>query len=197
MNINDKNDYHKIIREMIRYEDEVRNSRNNWFLVIQGFLIGGICTLLSNDIHSNLLLYIGCVLIALVGTITSISFKYAAWRSEKAMQMAHACWKLFLCERKQKIQDYPPVHLLTKGVIDNHEYLDEIGIIEWESKLNEKMYEYTFEWRKQRDKNLNQYDCLMPFKAIPGVFLLFWSIVLIITTIVGFIWLCSHIDYAK
>lgn len=196
MSVNDKNDYHRIIREMIKNEDEVRNSRNNWFLLIQGFLIGGICTLLSCDNYHHLLLYLAYILIALVGTATSISFKYAAWRSEKAIEMAHACWKLFLCKRNQNIQDYPPIHLLTKGIIDNNYHSNEIGITDWENELNAKMYEYADEGKKQSDERLNKYDCLMPFKAIPHIFLLLWSIVLIITIVAGIIWICSHCNFA-
>lgn len=32
MNVNDKNEYHFIIREMIKNENEIRNSRNNRFM---------------------------------------------------------------------------------------------------------------------------------------------------------------------
>ena len=184
MNVNDKNEYHKIIREMIKNEDEVRNSRNNWFLVIQGFLIGGICTLLSCD-NNHLLLHMAYILIALVGTATSISFRYAAWRSEKAIEMAHACWRLFLCKRNQNTQDYPPIHLLTMGIINNSCNSNEFGIAGWENELNAKMYEYADIEKKQNDERLNKYDCLMPFKAIPQIFLLLWSMVLIITIITG------------
>lgn len=36
-------EYNNTIREMIKHEDEVRNQRTNWFLIIQGFLIAGLC----------------------------------------------------------------------------------------------------------------------------------------------------------
>lgn len=192
MSINDVNEYHKIIREMIKNEDEVRNSRNNWFLVIQGFLMGGICTLLSCDNNIYLLLYIAYILIALVGIATSISFKYAAWRSEKAINMAHACWKLFLSKSNHKIQDYPPVHLLTTGIIDNNSHSNEIGIQDWEKELNAKMYEYTDKRKKKNDERLNKYDWLMPFKTIPCIFLLLWSTVLITIIIAGIIRICLY-----
>ena len=35
--------YHNIIRQMITNENEIRNQRTNWFLVIQGFLVAGGC----------------------------------------------------------------------------------------------------------------------------------------------------------
>ena len=197
MSVNDMNDYHKIIRGMIKNEDEVRNSRNNWFLVIQGFLIGGICTLLSCDNNIHLLLYIAYIIIALVGIATSISFKYAAWRSEKAIDMAHACWKLFLSKYNHKIQDYPPIHLLTTGIIDNNNNSNEIGITDWEKELNAKMYEYTDKGKKENDERLNKCDWLMPFKTIPCIFLLLWSTLLITIIIVGIIriCLCCHFLY--
>ena len=46
-NIKNEN-YTETIRQMIKHEDEVRNQRTNWFLVIQGFLIAGICQLENN-----------------------------------------------------------------------------------------------------------------------------------------------------
>lgn len=109
--------------------------------------------------------------------------------------MAHACWKLFLCKRNKNIQDYPPIHLLTKGIIENNSNSNEIGITDWENELNAKMYEYADKEKKQSDEQLNKYDCLMPFKAIPQIFLLLWSAVLIITIIASIIWICSHCSF--
>lgn len=40
--------YHNIIRQMITNENEIRNQRTNWFLVIQVFLVAGCCELYAN-----------------------------------------------------------------------------------------------------------------------------------------------------
>ena len=40
--------YHNVIRQMITNENEIRNQRTNWFLVIQGFLVAGCCELYAN-----------------------------------------------------------------------------------------------------------------------------------------------------
>ena len=113
MSVNDKNDYHRIIREMIKNEDEVRNSRNNWFMALQGLLVNafiGPLVLHQKDLmfSTETIKYI-VTAIALMGVITSISFLHAAWRSKKSVMMALACWDLFLTNNTHKIQDYPPL----------------------------------------------------------------------------------------
>ena len=52
MSINDKNDFHKIIREMIKNETELRSSRNNWYMAIQSFLFSGVCVICAKDSFS-------------------------------------------------------------------------------------------------------------------------------------------------
>ena len=52
MSVNDKNDYHKVIREMIKNENELRSSRNNWFVAIQSFLFTVVCEICLKDSYS-------------------------------------------------------------------------------------------------------------------------------------------------
>lgn len=42
MSENDKANYHNIIREMIKSENKIRCSRNNWFVAIQSFLFTAV-----------------------------------------------------------------------------------------------------------------------------------------------------------
>ncbi len=173
MSVNDRNDYHRIIREMIRHENEVRNSRNNWFMVIQGLLFNAFINPLVHQkdllVSSNTVCIIGIV-IAFIGFITSISFSYAAWRSEKSVAMALECWNIFLISNGKKIQDYPPITLITKSIIGKEAKDNTIGTVDWENVLNNRMS------LKKRDKKLNKIDGIMPFKFIPLVFIFLWII---------------------
>jgi len=100
-------EYNNTIREMINHENEIRNQRTNWFLVIQGFLIAGICQLKCDD--SNIQ-----IMISIIGIFTSLSFCHAAWRSMLAVTYAINCW-----EYKTKATDkYPPVSLITKEILN-------------------------------------------------------------------------------
>ena len=164
MSENDKANYHNIIREMIKREDEIRNSRNNWFMAIQGLLVNAFISLTSSNI---------CMILAFIGFVTSISFLYAAWRSEKSVQMALECWNLFLIDNGKKIQDYPPIALITYGIIKNKSKDNIIGAVDWENKLNNAMN------LKKIDKKLNKIDGIMPFKLIPLVFMFVWFLFII------------------
>lgn len=176
-----KDDYHNIIREMIKHENEVRNSRNNWFMAVQGLLITSFINVL---IHQEKLIvvtntiYPVVIIIAFIGLVTSMSFLYAAWRSEKSVAMALACWDLSLLSRKYKIQNYPPVALITNGIIAKKSTANDIGSADWEKVVNDKMYGDN-DCLKCMDKKLNQIDWVMPFKLIPKVFTLLWVICVI------------------
>ena len=71
MSVNDKNDYHRIIREMIKNEDEVRNSRNNWFITIQGLLVNAVINSLVHQ--KDLMLSINATYVILI-SIVSLGF---------------------------------------------------------------------------------------------------------------------------
>lgn len=183
MSEHDKANYHNIIREMIKNEDEVRNSRNNWFMAIQGFLVAGTCELTSVSENNVTLIFI----IAIVGLSTSLSFGFAAWRSERAVAMALACWDIFLIQHKKVIKDYPPINLLTEGVINymnknksvKSNKRDKIEKNRWEKHLYLKMYNDRKHMYKRYHYILNKLNCLMPFKLVPKVMALFWILLLL------------------
>lgn len=184
MSVNDKNHYHKIIREMIKNENELRNSRSNWYIVIQSFLFTGVCKICSEysfssintpcDDAKNCLLLIG----VLIGLVTFISFLFVAWRSEKAIAMAMSAWDLFLAENKFFVKKYPPVCLMTDSIIgEKNPPIDNIGIKEWIENMNVQMYPKGKECEKCKDKIINKFELLMPFKFIPVVFIIVWSLI--------------------
>lgn len=161
--IDEAHEYGVIIREMIKHENEIRNQRTNWFLVIQGFLIAGISQL-ANVSYLHLL-------IAVVGIVSSLSFKHAAWRSTLAITFALACWR----ERfnsKQRVK-LPPVSLICKKILDIEE--SPKNKQSWELRILKQMYNNR-EDELQRDKKKNQRDYLLPYRALPVLFLLFWCI---------------------
>lgn len=153
--------YNAIIREMIKNENEIRNQRTNWFLVIQGFLITGICQM---DNNSNLHDYI-----VLIGIVTSLSFLYAAWRSTLAVSFAFACWKKRMKDKcKKKI---PPISLITKEILETEYPISETN--SWEASILKIMYPKNnkeLRW----DKFWNNWDWIMPYRILPILFFLFW-----------------------
>ena len=109
--------YHNIIRQMITDENEIRNQRTNWFLVIQGFLMAGCCELYANKCQCNNDLIL---IISSIGFLTSLSLVYASWRSEKSIKMLLAVWDIFIREADKRYKDFPPVIALTSGIINKY-----------------------------------------------------------------------------
>lgn len=165
-----KDNYHNIIRQMIKSEDEVRNQRTNWFLIIQGFLIAGFCSLCEKCNLGVLIL-----LISILGLIVSVSFGYAAWRSTKAVTMAIACWKLYLEEHDKKQSEYPPINLITKEIISHKVDVAEIQIasLKWNKNIYDKMYEGKSSFI---DRKINGLEFLLPYQFLPFAFFTFWMI---------------------
>ena len=163
--------YHNIIRQMIKNEDEVKNQRTNWFLIIQGFLIAGFCSLCEKCNLGVLSL-----LISSLGLIVSVSFGYAAWRSTKAVTMAIACWKLYLEEHGKKQSEYPPINLITKEIISHKVDVAETHIVlaEWNKKIYDKMYEGKFSFI---DRKINELEFLLPYRFLPFAFFAFWAVI--------------------
>ena len=154
--------YNNTIREMIKHENEIRNQRTNWFLVIQGFLIAGICQLECKNPVLQLF-------IAVIGAATSVSFWHAAWRSTLAMDFALACWKKFL--GNEDASKYPPVSLITKEIlkVDNSTGNNP----SWEAAIQKLMYSEK-RCKLCRDKIRNRFDRILPYRVLPVLFFVFW-----------------------
>lgn len=176
MSVNDKTNYHNIIRELIKHEDAVRNSRNNWFFAIQGLLVNAYIITLTHQEELKVYLVI-CLVLAIIGLVTSFSFLYAVWRSEKSISMALACWNSFLIKNGKTIQDYPPIALITSGIIGMQSQDNLFGAVDWERDLNKMMN------LKRIDKGLNKIDCFMPFKVLPIIFTVLWFFILLYTAV--------------
>lgn len=170
-NMNSKNtndqvslkEYNNTIREMINHENEIRNQRTNWFLVIQGFLIAGICDSSCTDM---LLKYI----IVFVGAITSISFWHAAWRSTLATTYALSWWEVN--KGKESEGNLPPVSLIAKNILDakKRKLIDKGTDIfaEMKQRLN---------WVADSGIQIrNKLDWLLPYRFLPSIFFLFWIV---------------------
>lgn len=174
MTSNNMDNYHNVIRQMIKHEDEVRNQRTNWFLIIQGFLVAGFCTLFDDVNDRHYFLFLG---ISIVGFLTSLSFHYAAWRSLQAVTMALACWERFLKKHQLKLDDFPPVALITKDIIKNETVVpDCIGENQWNSELNEIMLRFKGPKERAKEKRRNEREYLLPFRFLPKVFMWCWGL---------------------
>ena len=160
--------YGDTIRQMIKNEDEVRNQRTNWFLIIQGFLIAGLCDLSSSGCIKNYNNKALVVFIIIIGIVTSISFLFAAWRSSLAINFALSCWKDRLGNDSE--EKYPPVSLITKEILEARGHSSD----SWKNRIYNRMYERKNECRKCLDDHLNKMDRLLPYKILPIIFLLGW-----------------------
>lgn len=176
--------YHNVIRQMIKDENEIRNQRTNWFLVIQGFLVAGCCELYANRSLDKI--FIMLIMISIIGFITSCSFLYAAWRSEKAIKMLLAVWDIFIGEADKRYKDYPPVIALTSGIINK--YKDDKNKKFTDNDKRELEIYYLMYYKKTNikrkwDSFLNKLDFLLPFMSIPVVFIIAWIAVIFIVLI--------------
>jgi len=159
-------EYREAIREMIKSENEIRNQRTNWFLVIQGFLIAGICQLENIDLCFQFL-------IALVGVVAALSSWYAAWRSKLAITFALNCWKYHLDLKRKRKEDYAPVSLITKEILEADNSTGNNP--SWEVEIQNLMYPKKG-CKLRYHKILNQYDFVLPYMTFPVLFLVFWII---------------------
>ena len=171
--------YHNVIRQMIKDENEIRNQRTNWSLVIQGFLVAGCCELYANRSLDEI--FVLLLIIPIVGIVTSCSFLHAAWRSEKSIEMALACWNIFLEKSGLTNRDFPPVILLTERIIRNGGFPgpNDDEYIKYEKEIFRKMYENN-NGKSCKDSKYNKRDYIMPFKVIHKLFLLLWSLIEVI-----------------
>lgn len=111
MNKDELKEYNNEIRRMLQHEDNIRNQRTSWFLVIQGFLINGILLVLTNkDFESK---PDAITVLLIIGIIISFSFLYAAFISNKAYSQGKNHWR-DIKKTYLETNNYPPVCLLEK-----------------------------------------------------------------------------------
>lgn len=174
--------YNQVIRELVTHENEIRDSRNKWLLLINSFMLGGYVTvLIKNEVAHN---YMICPVIALVAFFVSLSFIYAAWRSSLSLSMALGCWDLVLERNCARVIDCPPVCLITKSIIEQIQVSSEddvIGVNEWNALIYEKLLGKNSKKMVCMKKRLNKADFLMPYKFVPVIFTLLWISLFIIS----------------
>ena len=154
-------EYREAIREMIKSENEIRNQRTNWFLVIQGFLIAGICQLPDSS-------YLP-FFIAMVGYVSSVAFRHAAWRSTLAVSYVLACWENHVGDLRTKL---PPVSLITKEILDTGK-LPSIPD-SWQIAIWRLMNRDKTRTEILKDRKRNKCDYLLPYRLLPALFCVFW-----------------------
>lgn len=123
MNKDELKEYNNEIRRMLQHEDNIRNQRTSWFLVLQGLLINGILPLFTNKDFEFKSITIAILL--LVGTIISLSFFYAAMLSNEAYREGKNYWQCIANQSKRirfrsieititrnRSRNLPPVSLL-------------------------------------------------------------------------------------
>lgn len=109
MNKDELKEYNNEIRRMLQHEDNIRNQRTSWFLVLQGLLINGILLVLTNkDFDSKSIII---TILLLIGTIISFSFLHAARLSYEAYCEGKQYWQDII-KKNPETNNYPPVCLL-------------------------------------------------------------------------------------
>lgn len=109
MNKDELKEYNNEIRRMLQHEDNIRNQRTSWFLVLQGLLINGILLVLTNkDFDSK---PDAIAILLFIGTIISLSFLHAAILSNKAYTRGKKYWQDII-KKNPETNNYPPVSLL-------------------------------------------------------------------------------------
>lgn len=136
MNKDELKEYNNEIRRMLQHEDNIRNQRTSWFLVLQGLLINGILLVLTNKDFDSKSITIAILL--LIGTIISFSFLHAARLSHEAYREGKQYWHNIITGQNSKeysntyttaprcsliitgqnSKEYPPVCLLEEKIIN-------------------------------------------------------------------------------
>lgn len=112
-------EYNETIRRMLEHEDEIRNQRTNWFLVIQGLLINGMLMLLTNKDFkcSGIIIFV----LLVIGVFVSFSFLWAAYLSSKASKEGKIYWQNYMKANHVDINDFPPICLLAREKYDENQ----------------------------------------------------------------------------
>jgi hypothetical protein len=84
---NDSNEEAKIIRDMVRHEDDLLNQRITWFSTIQGLLFAALALVWDKASSSSLVLTL-----SLIGVILSASTFYALQRGLEAIRIQIEWW---------------------------------------------------------------------------------------------------------
>lgn len=121
MSDNEIKEYNNIIRQMLHHEDEIRNQRTNWFLVIQGLLINGLLLVITSEDFNYKLCAVSFLLF--IGMLVSGSFLYAAKLSAKASSEGKIFWQNVIVNNKRNIDDFPPICLLSNEKFKNNKYV--------------------------------------------------------------------------
>ena len=167
------------IRHSMEVECDIRNTRTNWFLVFQAALGGGLIQLLL----SNATYYCkmgGITMLSIIGIAISVSFIYAAWRSDRAISMLFAYWDQIRSENGMNVADYYPISPINEHIISSyysHSYEEDFETSVWEHKLAQRM---NLKKHRKWNKFVNKFDCLMPYKFLPKILFVRWIIVLIL-----------------
>ena len=175
--------YNQIIRQLINHENEIRDQRNKWQLTIYGFMIAGyVAAFIKQDIYCNNII---CLVISFVGLIITFSFFLASCVSNLSISMALSCWNIALERNGERIINYPPVCLITRNIIENNTIPlgdDNIGINEWSTLIHDRLLSRNNQNSIVRE--LYKFEGLfMPYKIIPIIFGLLWTVFFIISLI--------------
>lgn len=97
-----KENYDKVIRELIKSETDYVNSRMNWLILLQGLLFTGFYHIFQYCLP------LACA-ISILGILISLIMKRSFWSNEKAIAFILKKWDKFISDNGFEYDDFPPV----------------------------------------------------------------------------------------
>ncbi|NLI35361.1 MAG: hypothetical protein GX416_02425 [Bacteroidales bacterium] len=97
-----KQNFDREIRKLLDNETKLVNDRMMWFILLQGLLLAGFCSIFSKDIVVS-------IVISVIGIFISIIIRHSFWESEKAIAFILSKWNKFIKDNNFNYDDYPPV----------------------------------------------------------------------------------------
>lgn len=142
-----------VIRELIRHENEICHHRMYWLVIIEGLLFASLGTVLKNDFFINIKYLI--FVFAFTGIFVSVSFGYIFHLSE-----------IGFSNLKNIFNKYNSHYQITDDV--DFEIISAVNHDQMHNKC-------------QRCKKINAIlHFLSPWKAMPILFFISWTIIIII-----------------
>ncbi|HEX2924759.1 MAG TPA: hypothetical protein VHP38_00625 [Ruminiclostridium sp.] len=122
--------YDSVIRDMIKEETSIANSRMNWLILLEGLLFTGYSSLSSKGFSSYI--------IGILGFFISLCMRYSFLSNEKAIAFIMDRWNTYLKNNNLKYTDFPPVwaganlqNTRIQTIMSAHRFIPVVFMLAW------------------------------------------------------------------